>query len=85
VRFADRVFGQHHHDTGLPFDVDHMDLHVLQLADGLCNLVEVAPFASGELGSLTVKSAQLLEVGPETLDIFELQFRELASQLKKLV
>lgn len=75
----------HHHDADLPFDPDHADLHVLRLADGLCDRVGVAPFAQGELGPLAEESAALFEIGPERLEHFELQFQDLADQLRALV
>ncbi len=74
-----------HHDPKLPFDADHVDLHVLRVADGLCQRVGVSPFASGELGPLAEESAGLFEVVPERLEYFELQFQELSQQLRALV
>ncbi len=74
-----------HHAAAVPFDADHMDLHVVRLADGLCHRAGAAPFATGELGPLAEESAELLELGPHRLDYFELQFRELGEQLRALV
>ena len=74
----------HHHDEQVPFDADHVELHLLQLADGLCHRVGAAPFATGELGSLAERSAGLLELEPERLEYFELQFRDLTDQLRAL-
>ncbi len=74
----------HHHDVDVPFDADHVNLHCVRLADGLCQRVGVAPFAAGELGPLAEESADLLELGPDRLAYFELQFRSLAEQLHDL-
>ena len=76
---------EHHHDADLPFDVDHMDLHILRVADGLCHRVEVSPFPTGELGPLAMESAELFELSAESIEYFELQFQELAGQLKEFV
>jgi HD-like signal output (HDOD) protein len=73
-----------HHRIDLPCDDEHVDLHVVRLADGLVDRIGLAPFATGSLGPLTEESAAFLDVSPERLEYFELQFRELAGQLEAL-
>jgi HD-like signal output (HDOD) protein len=74
-----------HHDLDVPFTTETIDLHLVRLADGLCEQVGVAPFASGELGPLAQESAASLGVDAERIEYFVLQFRELAGQLHSLV
>jgi HD-like signal output (HDOD) protein len=74
-----------HHAADLAFSDETLDLHVVRLADGLCDAIRVPPFATGELGALALESADALEVGPERLELFTLQLRELAEQLQGLV
>lgn len=64
---------------------DTLDLHLVRLADGLCDATRVPPFATGELGALALESADALDAGPERLELALLQFRELAEQLQALV
>ncbi len=75
---------EHHHDIDVPFDADHMHLHVIRLADGLCQRVGISPFASGEYGPLAEESAALFDLAPERLEYFELQFQELEGQLREI-
>ncbi len=74
-----------HHDPGVAFSPETLDLHVVRLADGLCDLIGTTPFASPELGPLALESAACLGVESERLELFTLQFRELAEQVKALV
>lgn len=73
-----------HHDVELPFDADHIDLHLVRLADGLCQRIGVSPFATGMLGPLAEESAVLLDVSLERIETFELQFSDLMQQLGEL-
>jgi HD-like signal output (HDOD) protein len=74
-----------HHDLDVELTPETVDLHLVRLADGLCDAIRVPPFATGELGALALESADALGVGPERLELATLQFRELAEQLQALV
>ena len=74
-----------HHQVGVAFAADTLDLHVVRLADGLCEQIGVSPFARGVLGPLAEESAASLGVEAEQLELFTLQLRELAEQLQALV
>ena len=76
---------EHHHDLDVPFDGEHMHLHVLRLADGLCQRVGISPFASGEYGPLAEESASLFDLDEARLELVELQFQELDGQLHEVI
>jgi HD-like signal output (HDOD) protein len=73
-----------HHDVGVPFTPETLDLHVVRVADGLCTAIGVTPFAPSELGPLALESADAFGLGPDRLELFTLQFRELATQVRAL-
>jgi HD-like signal output (HDOD) protein len=74
-----------HHTADLGASPESLDLHVVRLADGLCDAIGVAAFASRELGPLALESAGVLDVDAERLELFSLQLRDLAEQLQALV
>ncbi len=65
--------------------LDAASVAVGRLAEGLCELLGVAPFATGELGPAAEESAAVLGVAKERVEYFELQLRELADQVRALV
>lgn len=73
-----------HHDVDVPFSPEMLDLHLVRVADGLCSAIAVTPFAPAELGPLALESADAFGLGPERLELFTLQFRELATQVRAL-
>ncbi len=64
---------------------DVASIEIVRLAEGLCDLLAVAPFATGAIGPAAEESADVLGIGPERLEYFELQLRELANQVRELV
>jgi hypothetical protein len=75
---------ERHHAVEIPFDSEHIDLHIVRLADGLCELTGVSPFASGVLGPTAQASIEFFELEPDRMEAFELQFLGLAEQLGEL-
>jgi HD-like signal output (HDOD) protein len=73
-----------HHDVDVPFAPETLDLHLVRVADGLCCAIGVAPFAASEIGPLALESADAFGLGPDHLELFSLQFRELATQVRAL-
>jgi hypothetical protein len=76
---------RHHHDASLPFAPETLELHLLRVADGFCEQIGVAPFASGSMGPVGEQSLELLGIGAEQRSYLELQFRGLAEQLQGLL
>ncbi len=76
---------QSHHAPLLRLSADTLDLHLVRVADGLCERIGVAPFASGEMTLAGEQSLAQLELGPPQQDYFELQLRALAEQLRELL
>lgn len=74
-----------HHAPSLPDSAAACDLHLIRLADDLCERIGVAPFARGELGATGQQSLAVLGVSPERCEYFELQFRGLAEQVRGLI
>ena len=58
---------------------------VLALADGLCDRIGIAPFATGELGAGAQEALARLEPGDDRLEVLELQLQELATQVQELL
>ena len=73
-----------HHDVDVPFTAETLDLHLVRVADGLCSAIGATPFAPPELGPLALESADAFGLGPDRLELFTLQFRELAEQVRAL-
>ena len=79
------VVAARHHDAEVAEGPHHDELHVVRLSDGLGQRIGAVPFARGELGPLAEDSAAYLGVDAERLEYFELQFEELAGQLRELL
>ncbi len=74
-----------HHAESLPFAHDTVELHLVRLADALCQQSEIAPFASGELGPVGESSAELLGVDEERMEYFGLQLEGIREQIRALI
>ena len=74
-----------HHIADLPFAHDTVGVHVVRVADGLCERLGVPPFASGEMGAAGAQSAELLGIDEERLDFFSLQLEGVREQLSDLL
>ncbi len=60
-------------------------LQILRVADGLAEVIHVAPFARGRLGEGGARSAIALGLDESRLEYFKLQFESLAEQVKELL
>lgn len=77
-----------HHAAFVPFQADTLDLHIVRLSDGLCERVGAPPFAPscpGPLSAIGEQSVEFLEIAPERLEYFELQFEALSEQVRELL
>lgn len=74
-----------HHVGLLPFAHDTVELHLLRLADALCEQLEIAPFASGVLGPAGEQSAELLGLDGERIEYFALQLEGIREQIRELL
>jgi len=72
---------ERHHAPSVPFAHDTVGLHVVRCADGLCNRLEVSPFASGEIGPAAEQSVEVLGLDENRLEYFALQFETVREQL----
>jgi HD-like signal output (HDOD) protein len=76
---------RHHHAEALPLSPETLDLHLVRVADGYCEQIGVAPFASGAMSPSGEESLALLGIGAERRAYLELQLRGLAEQLQGLL
>jgi HD-like signal output (HDOD) protein len=77
-----------HHLAFVPFQADTVDLHIVRLSDGLSERVGAPPFAPprpGPLSAIGEQSVEFLEIAPERLEYFELQFQALSEQVRELL
>lgn len=74
-----------HHAPAPPLNGDTIDLHLVRLADALCQRIGVAPFAREELGAEGEEAVALLELSQPRVEYLELQFGELAEQVRELL
>lgn len=74
-----------HHDVPLPLTPETLELHLIRVADGLCEEIGVAPFSTGAMGPAGEESLEALGIEAERRAYFELQFRGLAEQLEGLL
>ena len=72
---------ERHHEPAVPFAHDTVGLHLVRCADGLCNRLEISPFASGEIGPAAEQSVEALGLDEDRLDYFALQFEIVREQL----
>lgn len=74
-----------HHAELLPFQHDTVELHLVRLADALCEQLEISPFACGALGLGGQQSAEVLGVDSERLEYFALQLEAVREQIRGLL
>ena len=82
--YAVQVAERHHH-ADLPFAHDTLGLHVVRVADGLCDRLGIPPFTTLELGAAGEQSAELLGLDEDRLEYFELQIDGVREQLSNLL
>ena len=76
---------ERHHHVDLPFAHDTVPLHIVRVADGLCDAIGTAPFARFEIGPLARESASMLGIEDVELETYTLQFEALREQVGGLV
>lgn len=74
-----------HHHVDLPFAHDTVSIHLVRLADGLCDRIGAAPFAQNEMGPPARESAAVLGIDENEIETYVLQFEALREQLSGLV
>lgn len=74
-----------HHMASLPFEHGTVELHLVRVADGLCEQLEIAAFASGVLGPAAEQSAESLGLDEERIEYFALQLESIREQIRDLL
>lgn len=78
---------ERHQALDVPFAHDTIHIHLVRLADGLCEQIGAAPFGDSDcgLGPAALESAAALGVEEEQLEYFLLQFEGIREQLSELM
>ena len=73
------------HAESLPFAHDTVELHVVRVADALCERLGIGPFANGELGAAGEQSAEHLGLDDDRIEYFALQLESIRKQIQDLL
>ncbi len=76
---------EQHHASALPFEHRTVVTHVVRLVDGLCDRLEIGPFARGTIGPDAEHSVELLGVDEQRVEYFALQLESVREQIRDVV